>query len=369
MNKDIASEQSGEIRQLEKDVRRGLEHIMLIMLFVCLALEVGLGIYFIKSDTLRQTVSEYFIHRVTIPCISNICLYLLVFFSNRTGKLNETAKNRVCTTAFIILAGELSIIHSYFIPIWMLSLFILMFAGIFHDAKFHKVQAALCLMFILVAGLSHIADYPDQAGFSIECIIVAEVVGAAVCYLAFRLERFSSSEFLINLEAAEGARRYKTGYEFDSLTGVFSRAHLEESAREIFENVLSTSHSAVAMIDVDNFKKVNDTYGHENGDAVLRKLGEYLVRYNTRVSISGRYGGEEFVIIFRNADRTENTEELEWLRKIFEETEFPFVERPITISIGYHFAAAAESWETALKIADDALYESKRTGKNKITVK
>ena len=358
------------MRQLEEGVRKGLERFMLMMLFVCLSLEIGLGIYFFVTDTLYQPVTTYAILRVLLPCAINLSLYFVMFYANRSALFDDTVKNRCCSTAFLMFLGELSIIHSYFVPLWMLSYFMLMFSGIFHDSKFHKIQAVLCQFFVLAAGFSHYVDYPDDLSHTIEYVIVAEAVGFALCVFAFELERFSSMEFLINMETTEGARRYKAGYEFDSLTGVFSRAHLEESAHSIFNGMNNNyGHVGVAMIDIDDFKHVNDTYGHDNGDVVLRKLGEYLVRFNTTDIICGRYGGEEFVIIFKHADRDENIYELDSLRKLFSETSYPFSDKAITLSIGYNVARSDAEWDSALKAADEALYESKRTGKNKITVK
>lgn len=364
---------NGAIARLECSVRKSLQRFMLIMTVVSFLLELGLGIYFYFTDTLDQTVLHYFMLRVLLPCSINIALFLLMLFINRTDKVSDDVKNRTCTTAFLVFSGELSIIHSYFIPLWMLSFFILMFAGIFHDPIFHKVQAVMCVFFVVAAGMSHIIDYPEEMDQSIESIVVCVVVGLAICYLAIKLERFSSDELLINMEVTESSIRYKAGYEFDALTGVYSRGRLEEEFNRIFSADESgtdiEADIGVAMLDIDDFKSINDTYGHDNGDIVLKKLGEYLGRFNTRDTFCGRYGGEEFVILFRTADRQDDLYELENLRKLFAGTEFDFSSKHITISIGYHIERSSSMWETALKKADDALYESKKSGKNRITVK
>ncbi len=355
--------------RLESSVRRSLQRFMLIMTIVSFVLEFGLGVYFYFTDTLDQTVPHYLLIRVMLPCSINIALYLLMFFVNRSPKANDDIKNRTCTTAFLMFSGELSIIHSYFVPLWMLSFFILMFAGIFHDPIFHKVQAVMCVFFVVAAGSAHIVDYPEEMEQSLESIVVCVVVGIAICYLSIKLERFSSDELLINMEITENSIKYKAGYEFDALTGVYSRGHLEEEANKVFSMTNNYAHIGVAMLDIDNFKAVNDTYGHDNGDVVLKKLGEYLLRFNTRESFCGRYGGEEFVIVFRNADKVEDIYELDNIRKLFESTKFSFRDEPVTISIGYHIGRSDSSWESELKKADDALYESKANGKNRITVK
>ena len=365
----IDIEHNGAIRQLESGVRRGIENFMRAMIIVCFVLELGLGVYFYFAHIMTESPLGYLLLRVILPCSINIALYLLMFFSNRSHTLSEEVKNRVCSTSFILFCGELSIIHSYFVSLWMLSFIPLMFAGIFHDHFFHKIQAGLSLFFIIAAGFTYMSDYPDKANMAVQYMIVSSAIGIAICYFAFELEEFSRSEFLINFEISEGARKYKANYEFDALTGVFSRGHLEEEAHETFSLEHNMTHVGVAMIDIDNFKSINDTYGHDNGDLVLKKLVEYLSRFNTMESFCGRYGGEEFVIVFKIADSKENLYELENLRVLFEQTQFEFAQKPITISIGYHIGMSDDEWDTVLKKADEALYESKNNGKNRITVK
>jgi len=356
------------ISELEEAVRLRLQRTILFLVLMTLGLEIGMGIYLYASGSMRQSPLEYTLLRILLPFAINLVLYFSMKFSNISDKFSIRIKNRICSTALIIYCGEMGIIHSYFIPMWSVSLFGLMVAAIFHDSVYHKIQSAFCLVFIFLSGLTHIYDYPEDFGFTVQCLVVTEVVAVAICMLAFMLEEFSGKEFVINIEATRGAQKYKTWYEFDFLTGVFSRAHLEEAAHKIFEQRGADSRVAVAMMDIDDFKKINDVYGHDNGDKVLRKLGEYLVVFNTSKTVCGRYGGEEFVIVFEECDGSENIDELEGLRGRVEQTTYEFKEGPVTLSIGYYEASADDSFETALKKADDALYKSKSDGKNRVTV-
>lgn len=356
------------IVQLESELRAKVQRIAILFSIIIFIIEVALCIYF-HSTHMRQTLSEYIANRIAIPTLINIFLCFTIYLINSSTKLSSVVQNRVCSTGLILLCCEVSIFHSYFIQLWPLSLFALTFAGVFHDAKFQKIQAVICYINIVIAGISHIIDYPDQLAYSIECIIVSEVVAAAVTYLASVLEKASFQRYLFSVKANAGIEKYKSGYEYDALTGVYSRGHLWELANKVFDWSSPDESIGIAMIDIDDFKKVNDTYGHDNGDIVLNKLGQMLSYFNDNMNVCGRFGGEEFLLIFHNSESKRDVEELNQIKDYFHDLKFDFMDKPITISIGYHACEFGSSLEESLKKADEALYESKRTGKNKITVK
>lgn len=357
------------IRQLDSELRAKIQLIVLVFIFVILTIEIALGCYFHFSHTMRQQLSEYVMFRVVVPFIINIFLFLFMYMVNNSSKLTDVVRNRVSSTALIVLCCEMALCHSYYIQLWSVPLFGLIFAGVFHDASFQKIQTALCFVCIALAGVLHIVDYPDQFAYSIECIIVSEVVAVAVTYLASVLEKASAQRYLLNIKANEGVEKYKMNYEYDALTGVYSRGRLDELAKEVFAWSYSNPTVGIAMIDIDDFKKVNDTFGHDNGDVVLRQLGKLLAYFNDNKNICGRFGGEEFLVIFPDSVTDKDIDALNKVRELFQDLKFDFMDKPITISIGYHTCNFGSSFDESLKKADDALYESKRTGKNKITVK
>ena len=120
------------------------------------------------------------------------------------------------------------------------------------------------------------------------------------------------------------------------------------------------------MIDIDNFKNFNDTYGHQAGDTVLKNIANIFREVSRRIDVIARYGGEEFTIILPNTKKEEAMVLAERLRKSAEESKDL---RNITISIGIaSFPEDAEEKELLISKADRALYEAKRTGKNKVCV-
>lgn len=124
----------------------------------------------------------------------------------------------------------------------------------------------------------------------------------------------------------------------------------------------------VALIDLDFFKKVNDTYGHDIGDKVLIDLANFLkTKLPKNINIF-RFGGEEFVILFDNYSEKEVYEMLEYIRISFSKKKFKYMDnQALTLSIGFTEIKKDDTKDSLIKRADTALYKSKNNGRNKTT--
>ncbi len=164
----------------------------------------------------------------------------------------------------------------------------------------------------------------------------------------------------------------------DSLTGVYNRRYLEEKLRERFEIAKrSNLYMGVAVIDVDQFKDINDTYGHLCGDYILKEIANIIKSVFKRKSDAiFRYGGDEFIVstIHSEYRRTELFSLLEKLRAQVESASFSCGEMDakirVTISIGLYFDNVYDKEDVGeiLKIADKMMYEVKKLGKNRVIV-
>ncbi len=156
----------------------------------------------------------------------------------------------------------------------------------------------------------------------------------------------------------------------DGLTGLYNRRVLEEIL-DVEESKRTPAPLAILIIDVDDFKAINDTFGHPAGDRVLSVLGKLLQDNCRRENIVARYGGEEFAILLTNTGLTEAAalQTAERLRKVLGAQDFAFSGRKVrlTVSIGVAYSAGkAAAPETMLAQADQALYQAKRSGKNRV---
>ncbi len=158
----------------------------------------------------------------------------------------------------------------------------------------------------------------------------------------------------------------------DSLTGLYNRNYYENFTEGIV-NLAQRQGSpfAAAIIDIDDFKQVNDIFGHQRGDEVLKILGRLIKKGIRKSDIPIRYGGEEILILFPNTDRKRAAYVLDRIRKKFSEVDFG-IGKPITFSGGV--AGVPEdikeltSLEELVEKADEKLYLAKRSGKDKIVV-
>ncbi len=160
----------------------------------------------------------------------------------------------------------------------------------------------------------------------------------------------------------------------DALTGIFNRHHFNKLA--LIEMAYAGRHklpTGVVLMDIDNFKRVNDTYGHQSGDLVLAQLANTVINNKRTDDLFGRYGGDEFIILPRGEISTEGLQvHCERIRKAVEGFEFCFEDIcvRITISLGFHITKTVSSdTETMLfdliRKADQALYLAKERGRNR----
>ncbi len=147
----------------------------------------------------------------------------------------------------------------------------------------------------------------------------------------------------------------------DALTGVQNRRALEQSLEAQFRLMLRYgTNFAVALFDIDHFKRINDEQGHLLGDEVLQRFAEILGQSARETDIVARYGGEEFVVLMPQTDLTNAAVFAERVRKAVEE------KTPVTVSAGIASALKRDSREQLLARADSAMYEAKSAGRNTI---
>jgi diguanylate cyclase (GGDEF)-like protein len=159
----------------------------------------------------------------------------------------------------------------------------------------------------------------------------------------------------------------------DVLTGLFNRRYMEESlARECHRAFRRKSSLAVMMVDIDQFKQFNDTFGHEVGDRLLREFGRFLAANIRGEDIACRYGGEEFTLILPEAGIEGAAKRADALRQGTTELSIPLKDgsaATITISIGVAlYPENATTPETLLRAADTALYLAKAEGRDRFVV-
>jgi diguanylate cyclase (GGDEF)-like protein/PAS domain S-box-containing protein len=158
----------------------------------------------------------------------------------------------------------------------------------------------------------------------------------------------------------------------DPLTGVYNRRYFAEALEnETARAFREQTPFSIIILDVDHFKKINDTYGHKCGDLILRSLAKFLQENTRRSDIVCRFGGEEFVILMPDAASDSAYERAELFRSQFAAMVNEYEGKQVTCSFSAgvaSFPMHSNSGETLLNMADLALYQSKAQGRNRSTI-
>jgi diguanylate cyclase (GGDEF)-like protein len=173
---------------------------------------------------------------------------------------------------------------------------------------------------------------------------------------------------LYNLKLREELSEQAT---YDPLTGLFNRRFLEEHlARELHRARRGKSPLCVVMLDLDQFKHLNDTIGHDAGDSLLRQLGQMLRDKLRKSDLAYRYGGDEFVLVLPDSSLADTQRRVEQIRVLIKETHIRHgCSVPDTLTISAGVAEAPEHGTTApelLHAADNALYAAKQAGRDRV---
>ena len=181
-----------------------------------------------------------------------------------------------------------------------------------------------------------------------------------------------ASHMAVSLANARMLKRLEEMATTDGLTGLLNkRALVEASEQKIRSARRFDKPLSVLVCDLDHFKSVNDTHGHDVGDLVLRGFADVLKRVKRDIDVVGRFGGEEFVLVCEHTDAGGARLLAERVRAEIESTPFRVEsgELRVTCSVGVAtFPAAGADWEALFRATDEALYASKRSGRNRVTL-
>lgn len=237
----------------------------------------------------------------------------------------------------------------------------------FRPARYYLVAVSVVLFAALIFFLRFYGLLPNNIftmhavlfGSAAESVLLSFALGHRIRLMRYEEERLRVSEK--SLQAISIT---------DDLTGLYNRRFLNAALSKSIASAKRTGATlSLLMLDVDHFKRYNDTYGHPQGDRVLMALGQLLTQSLRGGDVACRYGGEEFVIILNQTDRNTALEAAERIRSNFEQTPFqPLKNKTIsmTVSIGVAQWLPGENPDQILQRADLALYEAKQSGRNRV---
>lgn len=174
------------------------------------------------------------------------------------------------------------------------------------------------------------------------------------------------------LEHLVSARTHELQYlaNFDELTGIYNRRKFNELFDSETERAKRYNQPlSLVLLDIDHFKMINDKYGHNEGDEVLKAIAEILRKHLRRSDVYARWGGEEFIILMTHTSLDTAGQVAEKLRGLLCDVRYGNINENISASFGVSSLHTEEQITPLIKRADDALYDAKRNGRNRVCVK
>lgn len=166
----------------------------------------------------------------------------------------------------------------------------------------------------------------------------------------------------------EKRKKIEAERDYDPLTGLYNRRGLENRLSALFDRSTALGHSAVVMIDTDNLKTINDTYGHDAGDVYLKEIAGLFRDFEPKSCVSARLGGDEFVLFLYGYANEQELEDAVALLADLETHGFvdlgDQVRVPLRFSLGYSLTGQSVDYEKLMKEADEKMYENKRKRKS-----
>jgi len=316
----------------------------------------------------NQPLLEYLIRFMFLPTITNVLILFIGYRLIKRYDNEERTMNYVPVLQMVCLCTSVSLYHNLFDALLCTFGFPIFMTVMFNDKRMTRNVATVCVIGLVVVEIFG----PIVGSFQNEYQIASCLIGLAglgctsvICNVLIQFQEQRDKK-LENMYQSRTEALEKLKY--DQKTGLYAHTTFQTGLKELVESGNQGTNPAVAVLDIDDFKRVNDTYGHLKGDRVLMELAEILRRVCGEDYIAARFGGEEFAILFRNGTIEQYIEVVETIRQEFEKVRYEFWTEAVTLSAG--IALWKNGWDSTefFNRADEALYISKRQGKNRTTV-
>lgn len=348
-----------------------IRNICWIITPLVLVVELMVFIIFRISGLLVPPFGSYILLRIVFPSVVDFSVLICYTIAIAYDKFSGTLKNWLSCIQVWILCSVVSIIHNYFSMLLMLPCIPVLVSSLYGDKKLTRGISLASFLSTLISFYTWVQTYNDRLKLIVLVTnIVVTLMILLCCYLfALFIMRTQIDQTDFVLSAYSQQKDLIQEMHIDSLTKMYNRAALEESInlyiRKFYEGECIPH---LVLIDVDHFKNINDTYGHNNGDIVLKSLADIIHDEMKGINRSFRFGGDEMVLLFDVETNSQISNIISAIQADFAGVKFPFnPSEKFTVSMGvapFYKGLDAKGW---FELADSAMYTSKEGGRNRIT--
>lgn len=310
-------------------------------------------------------ILQYTLMYIATPTFINLIIWTVgrYIINNKNGKLLSETYDAIPLYILELIIITLIIVHNAFPVLYVLMACPILISVVYGNQKINKQLFVICqteIIAIIASALIDKKNLPDNyaACMSISYVVVIFAYIYAKHIILYEKEK----ENKLIISENENAVLSKE-VSMDGLTKLDNYKSLLKTTQKW---LLNKENVIFCIIDIDNFKSVNDTYGHEFGNEVLIALSDELKKINEKNIFVSRYGGEEFGILFANMEYDEAYEIIDTVREKFGSHSYLQTDQVFTFSGGITEGCKQDTAHQLFDAADKNLYKAKKTGKNKI---
>ncbi|MEG1190505.1 MAG: GGDEF domain-containing protein [Oscillospiraceae bacterium] len=329
---------------------------------------IEVGMYFVLKlqNLILQPLPEYIFRFLVFPTFCDIFIIAVGFILAKKMSPNSPWRNYVPVVQMSSLALVIAGTHYVFSVTLCIFCFPIFVTALFGDRKLSSRITVLNLIYLIVTLmtryiLGRLSDPYLLPEAVVSLIIVMFTFKICNILIAYEEEKNGAIQtaYKKQLEMKEQLSR-------DQKTGLFGAVALQ-NLLSIAVGEGSTRPLVLALLDIDNFKHVNDCYGHSSGDRVINRLAGLMLRDVSDDILPARFGGDEFALVFR-IPREDAIKWMDELREQFAGQEYEFMDESVTISVGIDVWDGVCSDKELFANADAAMYASKQKGKNSLSL-
>ena len=348
--------------------RKAIFKTDIVCVLTILLMEIIMFFVLGVQDLRREPTGEYLVRFVLLPSAINILVLVIGYGLMQKWKEKKWVLNYIPIVLMVMICFFSSVFHNFFSLLFCTFSFPIFLSIIFSDKTMTDRITMLSFLCLTAAQAVGPIISEVESGYmistymvSVACLFCSYVISSVLLQAQRQKDKKLESVYKSRTEALEQLK-------YDQKTGLFGHTSFQTGLHQMVEKNRENRNPAVAVLDIDDFKQVNDAYGHVKGDIVLLELARIMQEACGEKYTASRVGGEEFAILFQDGTPEEYIEVVETIRKEFAKVHFEFCRAPVTVSAG--LAMWKEEWGATelFDRADEALYISKRQGKNRTTV-
>ncbi|MDP4091265.1 MAG: GGDEF domain-containing protein [Bacillota bacterium] len=344
-----------------------------------IAVFTELLIFFIAKRRSSLSNFEYLAFYVVRPAILDAALLALTeWLHTLLTRRNKEMVKYLITFSGTLLACNMVYVHYSVSVIYVLFIFPIILSGFYASKRLTFMAAGINLAAYLIMVFIYLPTRPGKT-FQLDFTNFATTLAFIVCTLLLVLSSLNRVKEIIQSlikihESQQDLAVQNFVMEFNSKMEPATGLYNHKTFYEYLGDLIGQSESygfplSLAVFDIDNFKRINDTYGHSHGDEVIKALSEIIKGSIGTDDYAARYGGEEFAIIFTDKDRKKAYEIVEGIRKRFNAVSIDSMKNErFSVSIGVSEHVRGMSMQQFFGNTDNAVYRAKGSGKNRVAV-